>query len=207
MKNETPLSHEAAWDLIPWLVNGTLSAEEAAQVRAHVAGCARCSAEVALQTRMAAAVAQTEVDAARQQDALDRLETQLTGGKDLWSHVTGWLGALAQPGSAGFVLAGVLAAMVLIGAPVAYQNNDDFRTLFGQEPASAEIEVRVRFAPGADFEEVRAFLLASGAESVPEPTDTGLINAVFPDLLSKDEIARLIDNDLILHAATNDLKD
>jgi hypothetical protein len=46
------LAHEEAWDLIPWLVNGRLSAEETMGVRAHLERCATCTGEYAEQRRV-----------------------------------------------------------------------------------------------------------------------------------------------------------
>ncbi|HEY4873504.1 MAG TPA: zf-HC2 domain-containing protein [Steroidobacteraceae bacterium] len=41
--------HGVIWELIPWLVNGRLSGEEAAPVRAHIESCADCAREYAQQ--------------------------------------------------------------------------------------------------------------------------------------------------------------
>jgi anti-sigma factor RsiW len=39
--------HEQAQQLLPWYVNGTLEADEAALVEAHLAECAECRADLA----------------------------------------------------------------------------------------------------------------------------------------------------------------
>ena len=49
--------HQAAQELLPWFVNGTLDAAEAAQVGEHVAHCSVCQADVAAQTQWRAAAA------------------------------------------------------------------------------------------------------------------------------------------------------
>jgi hypothetical protein len=49
--------HQAAQELLPWFVNGTLDPAEAAQVGAHVAHCSACQADVAAQTQWRAAAA------------------------------------------------------------------------------------------------------------------------------------------------------
>ena len=43
---ERRLGHDEAWELLPWLVNGTLDAAERHSVETHVAGCTECRAEV-----------------------------------------------------------------------------------------------------------------------------------------------------------------
>lgn len=44
--------HERAAQLIPWLVNGTLSIEEATRLRAHLATCAKCRADFEVEQRL-----------------------------------------------------------------------------------------------------------------------------------------------------------
>lgn len=45
---------QAASELLPWLLNGSLDAGESASVQAHLAGCARCRGELAEERRAAA---------------------------------------------------------------------------------------------------------------------------------------------------------
>jgi len=49
--------HQAAQQLLPWLVNGTLDAAEAAEVGGHVARCSACQADVAAQMQWRAVAA------------------------------------------------------------------------------------------------------------------------------------------------------
>ncbi len=49
-------AHENAARLIPWLVNGTLSGEEAVALRAHLAACARCRADFESEERVYEAI-------------------------------------------------------------------------------------------------------------------------------------------------------
>ena len=49
-------THEQAARLIPWLVNGTLSAEEAVRLRAHLAGCAQGAEDYETEKRLYEAI-------------------------------------------------------------------------------------------------------------------------------------------------------
>lgn len=49
-------AHEHAAQLIPWLINGTLDAEEAASIRAHLAVCPDCRADFDSEQRLHAGV-------------------------------------------------------------------------------------------------------------------------------------------------------
>lgn len=53
----TQADHLRAWDLLPWVVNGRATAEQAQWVDAHVAGCDDCRAELAWQRSLRDAVA------------------------------------------------------------------------------------------------------------------------------------------------------
>jgi len=53
--------HQAVQLLLPWHGNAMLSASEAARVEAHVAGCARCQADLAWQARLRLASASASV--------------------------------------------------------------------------------------------------------------------------------------------------
>lgn len=59
--------HREAWELIPWVVNGTATDEERMLVHAHLAGCSDCAGEFRAQSELRASVqaaATTDVDAA-----------------------------------------------------------------------------------------------------------------------------------------------
>ena len=58
-----PSEHDAVQQLLPWHVNGTLSAEETARVEAHLAECEDCRHDLACERELAREVAL--LDAAR----------------------------------------------------------------------------------------------------------------------------------------------
>lgn len=49
--------HRQTWDMIPWLVNGSISALDRAQAEAHLAVCVDCRDELAFQSRLHAGLA------------------------------------------------------------------------------------------------------------------------------------------------------
>ena len=50
------LGHQQAWELIPWLVNGTLDGAEASRVEAHLVVCPICRQEEKTSRRLAEAI-------------------------------------------------------------------------------------------------------------------------------------------------------
>jgi len=54
--------HEEAQRLLPWLVNGTLTADEVKLVEAHVSECAECRADLQAERQLARELASMPVD-------------------------------------------------------------------------------------------------------------------------------------------------
>jgi anti-sigma factor RsiW len=73
--------HQKAQELLPWLVNGTLPADEAAVVEQHLQSCAACRAELQCLRTMAEAYVQGGADGDAER-ALARLRPRLTAGTD-----------------------------------------------------------------------------------------------------------------------------
>ncbi len=58
--SNTALSHDAAFELLPWYVNKSLPEAEAATLRAHIAGCEVCHQEIATLNRLHHAILTSE---------------------------------------------------------------------------------------------------------------------------------------------------
>ena len=56
-------AHLRAWEVLPWVVNGRATPDQAAWVAEHVAGCDDCRSELAWQQRLHDAIAGTPVAA------------------------------------------------------------------------------------------------------------------------------------------------
>ena len=69
--------HAAAFELLPWLVNGTLSATERGEVLGHLDDCLVCRREQA-RLRVLATLVQAPSEAQRCEDALRRLHTRMS---------------------------------------------------------------------------------------------------------------------------------
>lgn len=52
MINEASRTHRQAWDLIPWIVNGTAAEPERRLAEMHIRGCADCREELELQRQL-----------------------------------------------------------------------------------------------------------------------------------------------------------
>lgn len=71
--------HQQVWESLPWMANGTASAEQRHRANTHLAGCADCRRELAAQQRLLQAVAEAPPHPAVDAEAgllnlLDRLD-------------------------------------------------------------------------------------------------------------------------------------
>lgn len=194
------ITHQEAWALIPWLVNGTLTAEEAARLRAHAEDCADCAREIAEQTRLCAAM--------RLQDAEDAaLERS-------WAAVSASLGvdrpseppmrdldrrrarparrpdrrALAIGGAAGVAMAAAAAvAVVLIGPP----QGDRFITV--TDPDAGPVILRLRATDTASDAALRAFFSEHGLVLEEGPSASNVYTLQAPSEAAATEMGAVLE--------------
>lgn len=208
------MGHREVRDAIPWLVNGTLDADEAARVRAHLEGCPACAAELAWQRRLAAAMVALEPPAFDARASWDAIEARLgpAGPAPLPPPRRAPARAPApEPRGARplrparLALGGGLAA-ALLAAVVLLPPRGDYGTLTEGAPATEEagtLELRVRPAPGADPAAVLAALEAAGARRVEGPSTSGLLRAHVPAEARDAALAALRADPLFLVVASD----
>lgn len=77
MTEEDRAEHHRVWDLLPWLVNGSLEGEEAAMARAHVETCPECARELERQIVLCEIVAAADAPIPSQAYALEEISDRL----------------------------------------------------------------------------------------------------------------------------------
>lgn len=167
--------HGRCEQLLPWFVNGTLTADERALVEGHVADCARCEKELARLRVIALEVREMEVDPACDR-AFAHLVSRLEGdgvatgpaiARQPWWRSARGLQALAASQALLIVLGA--AWIVRDEAPV----GDSFRTL-SDAPKASGARMFVTFDARVPEQEIRAAVLAAGSRVVDGPTPDGL---------------------------------
>jgi hypothetical protein len=174
--------HRRAWDVIPWVVNGTASASEQQLVEAHVEQCADCRIELARQRRLQTAVAQempapTDVDA-----GLKRLFKRIDESADhridaahgsavrrRWQGIGAihhWLVAAVIVEAVGLSAFGV--AFVLRGA-----TEHEYQTLSDAVPTAARATILIVPAPTMQLGELQQHLQALKLTLVSGPNAVG----------------------------------
>jgi anti-sigma factor RsiW len=165
--------HEETRLLLPWYATGRLESDDAARVEAHIADCPRCRAELKLERRLKAEVA--DLPSAVDQGwaaMLERLQppARRAVGWSWFSNRAGGLWRTGRPWIGWAVAAGV-GAVLVAGAlsPRSPMPLAAYHTL-ATAPAARPGNVVVVFQPGATEAQMRAALMASGARLVDGPT-------------------------------------
>jgi hypothetical protein len=159
--------HRLAQELLPWFVNGTLSATEAAPVAAHLAECSRCQADASA----LAAVRALPIDAdsgasvergwATLRGRLDALPTEAgRRARRPWWKLSLQLALAAQ----------AVVMLVLVGALIATTPRTEPYRALGGAPEAAEANALAVFRADATEQQMREALRASGARIVGGPT-------------------------------------
>lgn len=181
-----PISHERAFELLPWLANGSLSASERRSVELHVRTCLPCRVELKEQQALAALVSEHPTVHVSAEEGFERLRHSLDAAAN---GRRGHAGALSfarlrpqRPvaGRRAAVAAGVAvaAAGALWFGSNTYRQGDGADTapsyLTASDPAGAErFRIDVIFAAGTTEEQMRALLEELGAAIVGGPTPVG----------------------------------
>jgi Putative zinc-finger len=184
--NDTSSAHRQAWDLIPWIVNGSAPESELLVVQAHLEGCADCRQELEFQRQLQAAMAVpsgVEIDV-----------------RDSWQRLRSRLDAAAQPEAAArngqrrarasgkawmpwLVAAMVVQAIGLGALGTAWWSRPTlpasmpagaYRTLSAPEASVQPATIRVVFAPDVTVAQVQGMLAAARLQVRAGPSEVGV---------------------------------
>ena len=160
--------HRQAWDLIPWVLNGTASEAEQALVHAHLQGCADCRAEYEFEQRLQRGMALDDgppvMDAER-------------GLRRFWADVPA-ANAPAAPPARRPLQRWLIAALLVqavglagLGTLLGLRGGDDYQVLSRPEALPATASIRIAPAPGLQVGELRALLARSDLQIVQSSSD------------------------------------
>lgn len=169
------LSHERAFELLPWLVNETLHGDEREQVEQHLRDCLICRKELGSQHALAATVKdQPTLDWSVEQNfdaLLRRIDTAAARSSTRYHR---WRTLLASPA----LLAGASATAVAIIVVAAWLGRagteaESFGSYSTLAQPSSSVLVDVIFSPGTSETQMRALLQELGATIVAGPSELG----------------------------------
>jgi Putative zinc-finger len=158
--------HAQAQRLLPWYVTGSIDAEEAAQVEAHLNDCAECHEDLEAELALARQVKTLPSDEERGWAGLKaRVQDPSTAKRD------GFFGRRVPLGWALAAQAASLAILVTIVAFALVSPKPLYRTL-GSAPTAESGNLVVIFKPETPERTLRATLMQNGARIVDGPTST-----------------------------------
>jgi anti-sigma factor RsiW len=139
-------SHRHAWDLIPWIVNGSAHAQERTAVETHLSQCDECRAELQFQRELCAAVrtepaGELAAGNAEHELSLQRLRARLECDEN---------------------------------APVATGGLLAYRTLSAAQIAPTGATIRIVFEPRVTLGQLQALLERRGLTVVGGPSPAGV---------------------------------
>jgi hypothetical protein len=165
--------HDAVQKLMPWFVNGTLSAREAGRVEDHLGQCGECREDLAFERKLARGVASQMLNAEDGWKAMQLRMAQETPQVREAGPVR--LLRLRVPVAwavVGSLAASVALALVFTAARPGTVPQQTYHTL-GSAAADAQGQVVVLFKPDTTEQEMRVILAAQGARLVDGPTAAG----------------------------------
>ncbi len=190
MSDQTAITeHDRAFELLPWLVNGTLRGAEREVVELHVRSCIICRREIKDLQRFAAAVRSQPTDGISLQERLQDLDRRLDANNR----------PDAPGGYAAFVRFSVVAVMgvALLGLllwlrPTPPNRDDTYATLATTQTIERRAQVDLIFEDEATALEITSLLDEIGAEIVSGPEAFGRFGVHLSRGGTDDEIGNLL---------------
>ena len=195
-------AHHSAFELLPWYVNGSLSADETASVAEHLDVCLRCQHELA-QLSVLKDIIGTDDGALSLEPALirahhlvDAYERQHNSARSwrifqsLWRRPTRMSAALAMS-----LASAVVVTLLLLKFD--WPSPADFTTLASTTSKSPAYELTIIFEAQATHESVRELLIHIQAEIVHGPNDEGALIVAVPQPNADKVVAFLAESPVV----------
>ncbi len=168
------LTHAQAFELLPWLINGTLCGAELDSVQDHVRSCIACRIAVREQQRLRVAVREQPTVPLSAEVGFEQLTGQLDGRGALphFFSARQFVGSSrrAHLAAAAALLAAVVGVAWLAGSGV--NRAPEFTTL-GKESAIDDLRIDLIFATWVSESDMRALLSEINATIVGGPSEIG----------------------------------
>ncbi|HEX9139239.1 MAG TPA: zf-HC2 domain-containing protein [Steroidobacteraceae bacterium] len=186
--------HRAAWELIPWVVNGTADEAARALLTTHLAACPDCAAEYQLQSKLRAAISGSEPPLTDATSAYNRLRQRLddeTAGR-MPTH-RAWSG-----GGRLLVAMVVLEAVsiVALSSVLWVRGSQDnlavYRTLGSGEAVPRPATIRAVLDPALNLQGMQELLSGFKLQIVAGPTDAGVYSLAPADPGRLGDTARIV---------------
>ncbi len=172
MSEPATLPHSRAFELLPWLVNGTLAGAEREAVEEHARTCIVCRRELKEQQQLHAGVRARRTADVSAEAGFDRLDREIDDAARtprLWRKR---YAAAAAPFAVAAAAGIAVLAVLLWFTPLPHIGNDDYATL-ATPPAGDSVLLDIVFAEDTTAAEIQQLLDDIGGEIVAGPSKLG----------------------------------
>jgi hypothetical protein len=167
-----PLPHNRAFELLPWLVNGTLAQAEREAVEEHARACITCRRELKEQQHLYAALRSRRTADVSAEDGFARLDRELDAPTRLPPRGARIRYATAAPFAVAAAAGVALLAILLWFTPLPEPGEGRYSTL-ATAPAGADALVDIVFADDTTAAEMQQLLDDIPGEIVAGPSRLG----------------------------------
>ena len=187
-----PVSHERAFDLLPWLVNGTLAGGEREAVEEHARTCIACRRELKQQQRLHTVVRARRTSDVSAEAGFELLDREL----DAAGRTEGPRWRIRYSGAARFAVAAAagiaVLAVLLWFTPLPQLTDRTYLTLTTPAPGDAAL-LDIVFAADTTAAEMQALLDHIDGEIVAGPSELGRYSVrVRDDAVDDSRLAELL---------------
>lgn len=187
------LAHERAFELLPWLVNGTLEAAERDAVEQHARACLACRRELNEQRRLHEAVHRQPAIHVSAHAGLKALDRELDGVREARRGRWALRYAALQPFAIAAAAGIAVLAVLLWFTPLPQPGAGSYSTLATPRSADSAL-IDVVFAQQTTAAEILALLDDIDGEIVAGPSELGRYSVLVANGRADGaELAKLID--------------
>jgi len=191
------MPHDQAIELLPWLVNDSLDAEERRMVADHATSCVICRRELgelqALQSLMHDPAAESLAPAPDMRRINARIDAQLAREAKGSALLSSLRGLLASPFRVAFAAQTVALVVVAAAWLLPRAESPEFETMTSAEQLPAGHYLRVVFDPTIESTTIERLLDESHLAVVAGPSERGVYTLQFANDLSPQERSTVID--------------
>ncbi len=178
-------AHQQAWEMIPWIVNHSVTQAEYRAAQEHLRLCADCRAELAFQERVQAALSAPQADLGDVEKGWHSLCARLDNGERFpprRREPDPERAGASMHATTRWLVAAVVVEAVALGAlsaasrsnRVASQPRSAYHRLSDPDHVCAAAPIGVVLAPGMTLEQLRVLLNAAHLQVVAGPGDAGI---------------------------------
>ncbi len=197
------IPHTRAFELLPWLVNGSLGAEERDAVEQHVRSCLACHRELKEQQRLRAALRAQPAVHLSPQTNFDKLARTLDGQPVLSAQPARRFEPTMRFAAAAAVAAIAVGAVLWL-SPTRLDTRGDYQTLASGRAAAAG-ELDIVFGPSVTQAEMQSLLEEIGGKIEAGPSGVGRYRVRLEAPLAGDALLAKLNKDPRIRFATRAL--